>query len=484
MHERLATFGVFLAALLILGWRASIPGIATGYVDPVAKIQAQDEAVYGSTAFTMATEGGWLTPRLLGRYALYKPPLLYWLNGMSARVLGRTAMALRLPSIFAGAATVALVFEWAGLPAAVLLTSCHLFFMLSRLGLMDALLTFEIVAAMFILSRDGGLRSQGALWSFGFTCGAAIMTKGIAGALPLLVLTFIAPARLPHVIGIAALLAAPWHMYQLVVHPRWFWAEYFRTEIFSWGLASPEQTTNEGHLGFYAKRLLLLDPVLPLAAAVAVFKWRPKLPLVWLLVVFVSVIAFQYRNAAYLLPAYAAMAILAAGAIPQRARALALASAVTLFGIKVAAPKQPWGLPFAPEYVNPAHTALDAYAALHRANDLILVEPTDQFYSACLPLARVRYLYVDPRPTHPKLPLDFEYLGIVMSAADFNELSKVRPIFEERLREFNLPSGDPIGTTILARSNEEAAEVIRQHPEADYFRAGEFTLANSGYRAK
>jgi 4-amino-4-deoxy-L-arabinose transferase-like glycosyltransferase len=128
MPRQIATFGVFLAALLMLGWRASIPGIATGYVDPVAKIQAQDEAVYGSTAFTMATEGGWLTPRFLGRYALYKPPLLYWLNGMSARALGRTAMALRLPSILEGAATVALVFEWAGLPAAVLLASCHLFF--------------------------------------------------------------------------------------------------------------------------------------------------------------------------------------------------------------------------------------------------------------------------------------------------------------------------------------------------------------------
>ena len=97
MPRQIATFGVFLAALLMLGWRASIPGIATGYVDSVAKIQAQDEAVYGSTAFTMATEGGWLTPRFLGRYALYKPPLLYWLNGMSARALGRTAMALRLP---------------------------------------------------------------------------------------------------------------------------------------------------------------------------------------------------------------------------------------------------------------------------------------------------------------------------------------------------------------------------------------------------
>jgi hypothetical protein len=347
---------------------------------------------------------------------------------------------------------------------------------------MDSLLTFEIVAAIFILSRDGGLRSQAALWSFGFTCGAAIMTKGIAGSLPLLILAFIAPVRLAQVIGIAALFAAPWHIYQSVGHPRWFWAEYFRTEIFSWGLASPEQTTNEGHLGFYAKRLFLLDPVLPAAAAVAVFKWRPKLPLVWLLVIFISVIAFQYRNAAYLLPAYAAMAILAGGAIPQRARALALASAVTLFGIKVAAPKQPWGLPFAPEYVNPSYAALDRYAALQRGNDLILIEPTVLFRlsaaSAC-PLF-VRGLEPDPS----EAPLDFEYLGIVMSAADFNQFPKVLPIFEQRLREFDLPSGGSDRHDDPGEKQRRNGGGDPQHPEADYFRAGEFTLANSGYRAK
>src|SRR6516164_1515397 len=86
MPRRLALFSVFLTSLVALGWGVGVPGIATGYVDPVARIQAQDEAVYGSTSFTMAAEGGWLTPRILGRYALYKPPLLYWFSAASARL--------------------------------------------------------------------------------------------------------------------------------------------------------------------------------------------------------------------------------------------------------------------------------------------------------------------------------------------------------------------------------------------------------------
>ena len=39
-----------------MGWNADTSGIAIGYVDPVARIQAQDEAVYGSTSITMEME--------------------------------------------------------------------------------------------------------------------------------------------------------------------------------------------------------------------------------------------------------------------------------------------------------------------------------------------------------------------------------------------------------------------------------------------
>src|SRR5579862_1598239 len=141
------TAAIFLASLLVLAWGASAPGIATAYVDPLAHIQAQDEALYGSSSLEMARHGGWMTPHFLGRYALYKPPLLYWLSALSAKIVGPGALALRIPSILAGAATVAIVFSWiraalpifAALSGALLLLSSHLFFVLSRTGLTDAL---------------------------------------------------------------------------------------------------------------------------------------------------------------------------------------------------------------------------------------------------------------------------------------------------------------------------------------------------------
>ncbi len=109
-REKAWTAAVFAASLLALGWNAGAPGFATAYVDPIAPMQAQDEAVYASSSFFMAAQGDWMTPRYLGRYALYKPPLYYWLSDMCVKILGRTALAIRIPSILAGAATVALIF--------------------------------------------------------------------------------------------------------------------------------------------------------------------------------------------------------------------------------------------------------------------------------------------------------------------------------------------------------------------------------------
>ena len=46
VQRRTKVLAVFLASLAILGWNAGAPGLATSYVDPLAKIQAQDEAYY------------------------------------------------------------------------------------------------------------------------------------------------------------------------------------------------------------------------------------------------------------------------------------------------------------------------------------------------------------------------------------------------------------------------------------------------------
>jgi 4-amino-4-deoxy-L-arabinose transferase len=278
-----AVAAVFFVSLVVLGATAARPGVATSYVDPVSRIQAQDEAVYGATSLGMAAHGDFLTPRFLGRYALYKPPLFYWLSAICIKILGPIPFALRSPSLLAGAATIALLFVWilritastaSALAGALLLLSSHMFFVLSRTGLMDAVLTLETALAMFALAIDPKLESRGAFLCFSIASGAALMTKGIAGAYPLLGLAIFCVIsrerprflRLAQAVAAAGAIALPWHLWQLYQHPRWFWNEYVLTEHVAFGLGTPPQAVAEPQVWFYLKRLLILDPVLVAAA--------------------------------------------------------------------------------------------------------------------------------------------------------------------------------------------------------------------------
>jgi hypothetical protein len=98
-----------------------------------------------------------------------------------------------------------------------------------------------------------------------------------------------------------------------------------------------------------------------------------------------------------------------------------------------------------------------------------VIEPDDEFYSTDLNLPNVRYVYVDPSTQHRRNPLDFWYLGILITAADFSRLPELRPQFEQRLRDWGLDSGAPIATTILAANAKEVAALIEEHPGADFF---------------
>ena len=81
---RRAYLAVAVIAFAVLFIRAARVGLAGDYLDPVAKISAQDEALYSHSAMRMAQRGDWLTPRFLERFALYKPPLTIWLAAVSA----------------------------------------------------------------------------------------------------------------------------------------------------------------------------------------------------------------------------------------------------------------------------------------------------------------------------------------------------------------------------------------------------------------
>ena len=503
---RRVTFLVFVASLLLLGWNASVSGVASAYVDPIAHVQDQDEALYGSISLEMATHHHWMTPVFLARYELVKPPLLYWLESLGMRVFGMGRLSMRLPSIFASALTTAIAFLWvaeagagllAALTAALLLVSTHLFWVLSRTGLTDALLTCFTALAMFALARDPQLSSRRGLWTFGLASGAAIMTKGIAGLFALLALAMFCVisrerpvwTRLLAAVAISAAVAAPWHLYELLRHTRWFWGEYVMGEIVTSSLASPVQSTNETHLVYYATRLVFLDAPLAvagLAALLAMLKQtRTRVLLAWIAIVLAAAMAFDYRNTSYLLPIYPALAIATGTALPRKLAPWILAAAALLFTVKATHPSEPWGLPSAQEAPMPSEPLLDRYAALHRGNELILGDPDDQLYSACLNLPRVRYVYIDPN--HQSAPADappagpdFDYLGITVTATNFARLAEVEPQFAQRLRDWGLNNTGALATVIAAHSAAEAAALLRDHPAADFFVPGGWASTDSG----
>ena len=479
-------------------FRAARVGLAGDYIDPVGRIIAQDEASYAHTAIHMAREGGWLTPRLMGRFALYKPPMLAWGAALSARVAGISRLALRFPVALACSLAAGLIFLWVaelrswqcGVLAAALLASNHLWHVLGSLCMMDGLLAAFFIGAMYAIFSDPWLESRAAAWGFAAAVAAAILTKSIAGVLPLAVLGLYwlaAPAkykprfsRVLLVSVLAGALAAPWFVYQLLAHGRWFWAEHVGVEIFGFGAGAPPQANSGTHLMFYLGRIGLIDPVLVVAwltalpAFVAELRKRsPAAVLVacWTGVVLVSIFAWQYRNASYLLPLVPAIAVTASSYGPvagTKPASWLLLMAAAAFGWKMMAPGAPWGISFQRGTRQPVAPIVSAYCAQNRANEFILVGIDDDLYAAALPLARLRYAIEGTPEEEGPYGMAFARMGIVITAAQFNELEKWRPVFRQRLWDWGLDSDAPIGTVILAQSGTELEEMVRSHPASDF----------------
>jgi hypothetical protein len=469
---------IFVAALAMLAMRAAQLHVADTFLDPVGKVDAQDEAMYASSAMRMAAHGGWLTPMYQNRYALFKPPLLAWTAAVSAKVFGASAWAVRLPVMLAAAFTACLAFLWRrNLAAVALLVSDRLWFVLSSLCLTDGLLAACVAGAAYCLWRDPTLELRRCRWGFTIATAAAFLAKSVAGALPVLILLLFCavskrgerpPWRRIVVVMLAAVaMALPWCAYQMAVHPKWFWDEFVRSEIFTYGVASPIQTSQDNAVWFYVRRLFLMDPVLLLLGAAGIWlAWqrRERALLAWTAVVLGTAMLWSYRNVTYLAPAVPALAILGAGVLRYRWAPVAL---LAVLGVKLAMPAEPWGIDAHPGVLHPSIVQLDDYVRLHRGRELILVDPFEGFYSATLPV-RVRYVFVNPAGVPPQPPLDLHELGILVGADEFAAIDRLRPVWRTRLREWGLDSEAPIATAIVARSRVEVEALIQSRPDADY----------------
>jgi hypothetical protein len=488
----LCLFFVF-AALLGIGMTKS--GIAEAFSDPVSGIRAQDESEYANSALRMTTQGGWMTPRFMGRYLLIKPPLLVWLAALSLKLLGISLLAFRLPVLVVSAGTTLLLFcwsekahsLWAAAATGLLLVSNPLWHALSRIGYTDLLLAAAISAAMFTVWRDPELSRSWSVPAFAGAVSAGVMAKNVAGLLPVLILAlfYLLTRRRPtsvlwKVCGLVLLLVAPWHIYQVWTHGRWFWADYVQIQLLGFGLHPPVQFL-EGAIPFYLKRLFLTDPVLSILALAALpllirsvreRKTEAALLLSWMLVIGAALFAFQYRNLPYLCELIPPLSLAAAGYSPLalgRSQKVLVGVLAAAFCAKVTLSGPAWALSYGAPVPLPSAEGLRWYAGLSRSNELIAVNSDDEFSASVLPLVKVRYGFIDQTGTVLRYAPHYGFLGITVSAAQFDELDKWEPQFRERLLQWGLDSVEPVATTIVANSAAEVVRMIAAHPRSDFY---------------
>lgn len=299
-----------------------------------------DEPVYGQVAKEMASGAGWLTPHFDGKMWFDKPPLFYWLSGLSAKLLGPTELACRLPSAVLAVAVLFLLYflvkhdfgKRAALFASVAMATCLQMIVLARASVTDMTLLFCLLGALYAYrrwfdaaeSRDHSLRWMALC---GAMTGLGMLAKGPVAPL-LLFVTFCIhlwrSGRLRHLVsfdalaGIAAALIVgfPWFVAMYVLHHDAFVHQFIEVNNIA-RFAKPEHSATTG--GWYS--IFLNIPVL----FVFFFPWSVFLPSgllrlggandgarlagVWFWVVFVFFSISKTQLVTYIFPLYPAAAL-------------------------------------------------------------------------------------------------------------------------------------------------------------------------------
>ncbi len=164
----------------------------------VRTVQHWDESLYALTAWEMLTSGDWIGTTFLGKLDYYnsKPPLNVWLIAGSFKLFGVNLVALRIPTLVAGFATVALFVWWMrrrfGDAAAVLsglvLSTLFAFFQVhgARYANTDAVNTLLIVLVVVVL-WGARARPWRLAW-LGLLLAAIFLLRGMAILLPLTII--------------------------------------------------------------------------------------------------------------------------------------------------------------------------------------------------------------------------------------------------------------------------------------------------------
>ena len=328
-------------ALLVLA-----PGIGLNLTD-------RDEGWYSQIVREMRNTGDWLVPRYLGKVWLGKPPMLYWLVGLSTRLLGWGEWQARLVPVLASVANVLLI-AWlatrlfnrrVGVWSGAIFITFGMATAIGKLLLVDAVLLTFILTAIVLqwrMATAGVTHTRAAL--HGLAIGLGVLTKGpviiiFAGAfVPALLVAY--PERWRTWLGnwrwwvwgglLAIGVGAPWYLYMYRVAHDTFVSQFITYELTS-RLASRTQGGTPGYPGFYVVAALVCllpwSPCVPGALRAAIHNRRldPAYPLLltWLILPWAFLEIIRGKVLSYPLPCYAALAILLAAELTRRFEASA-----------------------------------------------------------------------------------------------------------------------------------------------------------------
>jgi 4-amino-4-deoxy-L-arabinose transferase-like glycosyltransferase len=212
-------------------------------------LYAWDEGWYGEVAREIVIEGrGWLTLHYNYQPWFHKPPLYIWMIAIAYKFFGVNEFAVRIWSTIFGFSSIILVYflskklflsERVAFFSSLILVGFAQFVKQSRMGMMDAPLTFFILLGIYFFWI--GRKREWYLLYVGIITGIAFMLKSFAAfQIPIIIIlfSFITGERKrlvnPKVIYgflIGFLICLPWHLYQYIGYGITFINEYFLVHI-------------------------------------------------------------------------------------------------------------------------------------------------------------------------------------------------------------------------------------------------------------
>jgi 4-amino-4-deoxy-L-arabinose transferase-like glycosyltransferase len=312
-----------------------------------------NEAEYAEVAREMVESGDWISPRLNYVLFLNKPPLTYWLIGVSDLAFGVNEFSARFPIALAGVLVLLLLVyigrqiydAHTGLLAGFVLLASTGFFFETHEVRPDLVLTAGVVGSIAAFARLRQVTPAQMRWpliALQISLAMGVLAKGLLGiVIPCLVFAVVLVLERrfdlmrvllhPRAWWLCALLTVPWHAVAAIRHPGFLW-DYFINQhlLFFFDRKLPRDSVPVSlpvFWGTFGLRVFPWTLFAPLAVAAALWRMRLRqdsrgdhLVLTWAAVVLLFFSTASSRMEHYSIPVLPAFALLIAKLFRDYAR--------------------------------------------------------------------------------------------------------------------------------------------------------------------